>query len=235
MIAENVRNVRQRIENACRRAGRSPDEVTLVAVTKAFSTEEIRQAVEAGVFDIAENYVQELRRKREALNDPRIRWHFIGHLQSNKVKFIAEWIHLIHSVDSVRLGREISSQASRLNRTIDCLVEVNTTGEKSKFGISGGEVVHVVKELNTLQNVRTLGLMTVGEFTPDPNDSRPAFRTLRELRERMKENGIGLTHLSMGMTNDFETAIEEGATIVRIGTAIFGERKKVQREALIQT
>jgi pyridoxal phosphate enzyme (YggS family) len=226
MIAENVANIREQIASACERAGRSVDEVTLVAVSKAFESSHIREAVEAGVFDVGENYVQELSRKRGELRDERVRWHFVGHLQRNKVKYVAEWIHLIHSVDSLDLGREINKQAYRHGRTVDVLIEVNTSGEKTKHGVHPNEVAELAKGLKELPNLLIRGLMTIGPFLPDPDSSRPAFRMLREIKDRLEDKDIRLSHLSMGMTNDFKVAIEEGATIVRVGTGIFGERQK---------
>lgn len=226
MVAENVKTIRERIVSACGRAGRYPDEVTLVAVAKMFGAEMVSEVLNAGVVDIGENYVQELHRKREKLTDERIQWHFIGHLQRNKVKELASWIHLIHSIDSKRLAEEISHQAAMKGRTVDILVEVNTSGEQTKFGITPEETPTFVRELRGLPNIHVAGLMTMGPFLPNPDDSRPAFRTLRKLRDRLQDNGIRIPHLSMGMSNDFEVAIEEGATIVRIGTAIFGKRVK---------
>jgi len=228
MIAENLQKTHQRIASACKRVGRDPAEVTLIAVTKAFSTQQIRQVLDTGIYDIGENYVQELQRKHAELNDARIRWHFIGHLQSNKVKYITKWIFLIHSVDSLKLGKEISRWGTQFGRTIDCLVEVNTTGETTKFGVSLEQAPSFVKELVHLPNMNVAGLMTIGPLLPDPEQCRPAFQMLRGLRDSLESEGLKLPHLSMGMTNDFEVAIEEGATMVRIGTAIFGERPKVK-------
>jgi pyridoxal phosphate enzyme (YggS family) len=225
MVAENVENVRKRIAAACARAGRSPDDITLIAVTKTFSAEHIREALRAGVNDIGENYVQEFQQKRETLEHENIRWHFIGHLQSNKVKYIIESTYLIHSVDSFRLGEEIAKRAAKCDRHLDILVEVNTTGEQTKSGVQPEVAAGLVKDLQKLSNVTVAGLMTIGPFLPDPEQSRPAFRLLYEVRQKIQDEiGIRLPHLSMGMTNDFEVAIEEGTTLVRIGTAIFGKR-----------
>ncbi len=228
MIRDNIESIRQRIDAACAKARRNPTEVTLLAVSKTFPVEAIAEAVDAGLKDVGENYVQELLEKREALLHKRdIRWHFIGHLQSNKVKYIAGWIHLIHAVDNVGLAREIDKRASQAKRLIDVLVEVNTTGEQSKFGVKPEETVEFVESLAEFQNIRIAGLMTIGPFLPDPEGSRPMFRTLRLLKEeiaRLNQPNVKMKHLSMGMTGDFEVAIDEGATIVRIGTAIFGKR-----------
>ena len=224
MVAENVKNIRRRISSACLRAGRNPDEVLLVAVTKIFSAGMVKEVVDAGINDVGENFVQELCQKKDELRDERIRWHFIGHLQRNKVKEIASWIHLIHSVDSRRLAEEISKHAARAGRTMNILVEVNTSGEATKFGVAPENAPALVKELVRIPDICVSGLMTLGPFEPDPEDSRQAFRTLRQLRDLLQDDGIRLPHLSMGMSNDFEVAVEEGATCVRLGTAIFGIR-----------
>ena len=226
MVAENITKIRQRIAVACTRAGRTSDEVALIAVSKTFNSRLIREALSAGVRDIGENYIQELRTKREELSNEKICWHFVGHLQSNKVKYIAPWIHCIHAVDTLSLGKEIAKHAGHAGRTLTILVEVNTSGEPSKFGILPGATVSLLKQLSLLQNVHLDGLMTIGPFLPDPESSRPSFRMLNELKKEVEKEGIPIAHLSMGMTNDFEIAIEEGATMIRIGTAIFGSRAK---------
>ncbi|MEW6510453.1 MAG: YggS family pyridoxal phosphate-dependent enzyme [Bacteroidota bacterium] len=229
MISERIDAIRQRIDFACRRAGRSAADVTLIAVTKTLPAEAVRETVAAGTADVGENYVQELLAKRRQLEDVAIRWHFVGHLQSNKVRQIAEWIHLIHAVDSAGLFREIDRRAERAGRVIDCLIEVNTTGEGSKFGVRPDDVTMLVREAASCSHVRIAGLMTIGPFLPNPEGSRPMFRRLRELRDEIRAMGqsnVTMQHLSMGMTGDFEVAIEEGATLLRIGTAIFGPRIK---------
>jgi len=229
MISANIESVRGRIAAACRRAGRRPEDITLVAVSKTFPAERIREVVRAGVSDIGENYVQEVLPKREALAGEPIRWHFIGHLQSNKAKSIAAWVTMVHTLDSQALAQELDARAARANRTIDALVEVNTTGEQSKFGISPDQVLPFVRSLEGFPHIRICGLMTIGPFLPDPEGSRPMFRRLRELREtlaRHSQQNLDPVHLSMGMTGDFEVAVEEGATLLRIGTALFGSRPK---------
>lgn len=231
MIPENIQQVRLRIASACTRAGRKPSEVTLVAISKTFPGSIVGDAVRAGVRDIGENYVQELLEKREQLADEDIRWHFVGHLQSNKVKYIADWVHLIHALDSDGVAREIDKRAEKAHRVIDVLIEVNTTGESSKFGVQPDRAAGFVKSLAPYANIRIAGLMTIGPFLPDPESSRPMFRQLRHLKEEVTalgQSNVAMTHLSMGMTGDFEVAIEEGATLVRIGTAIFGSRKRSQ-------
>jgi len=229
MIAESLENIRGRIRQACVRTGRDPSEVTLVAVAKTFPVDRVREAVAAGAVDIGENYVQELQEKQKALRTEHVRWHFIGHLQRNKVRFIAPWIAMIHSVDNIALAREIDEHARKAGRIIDCLIEVNTTGEQSKFGVQPDDAVKLVGELDGFSSVRLDGFMTIGPFLPDPEGSRPMFRILRELRDEAasrRQANAPMRHLSMGMTGDFEVAIEEGATLIRIGTAIFGPRKK---------
>ncbi|HEY4643773.1 MAG TPA: YggS family pyridoxal phosphate-dependent enzyme [Bacteroidota bacterium] len=226
-ISDNIRAVRQRIDDACRRAGRNPNEVTLIAVTKAFDSTRITEAVREGVCDIGENFVQELLGKREQVLDGNIRWHFIGHVQTNKVKSLVEVVHLIHSVDSYRVAEEVEKRASKVGRTVDVLLEVKTTGEATKYGVPPEEAKALVKKIAPFEHVRIRGLMTIGPFSPDPEESRPCFRKLRELSENIAAQSIEnveMTHLSMGMTNDFEVAVEEGATLVRLGTALFGPR-----------
>jgi pyridoxal phosphate enzyme (YggS family) len=226
MVAENIDHIRARIAAACERAKRSDREVTLVAVAKTFGSIPVLEAVRAGVADIGENYVQEFLEKREHFDAEPIRWHFIGHLQTRKVKSIIDTVSVIHSVDSTRLGAEIAECAVRAGKTMDVLVEVNTTGEGTKFGVAPAGAPGLVRELAGFAGLRVAGLMTIGPFLPDPEASRPAFRMLAEIRSGLSRVGMTLPHLSMGMTNDFEVAIEEGATIVRIGTAIFGRRMK---------
>jgi PLP dependent protein len=229
MIAENLKNLRNRIEQVCQKYGRKIDDVQLIAVTKTFSIELIREAFDAGQIDFGENYVQELEEKHEAFTERIIRWHFIGHLQSNKVKYIADYVNLIHSVDDLNLGKEISKRAERCNRVQDVLVEVHTTDEATKFGVQPEHSIALIKELSQLSHLRVCGLMTMGPFSDDPNDSRSSFRCVADLKKQIEAEGImnvHMRHLSMGMTHDFEVAIEEGATLVRIGTAIFGRRIK---------
>jgi len=225
MIAQNIELLKGRIGEACRRSGRIPADVRLIAVSKTFDSERIREAAAAGLTDFGENYVQEFRSKYDDLRDLPLRWHFIGHLQTNKVKYITDSVHLIHSLDDVKLAREIQKRAEG---TVDVLIEVHTTDEATKSGVMPSDVLSLVKELAGYDKVRIRGLMTMGPFSDDPNDSRPSFRTIAGLRKKIEVEAIAnvsMEHLSMGMTHDFEVAIEEGATMVRIGTAIFGKRK----------
>jgi len=229
MISDNIDRIREKISRACARAGRTPSEVTLLAVAKTFPAGAVREAIEAGVTDIGENYVQELLAKRGVLPGAAVRWHFIGHLQSNKVRQIAPWIHMIHAVDSAALAIEIDRRASKEGRVIECLIEVNTTGERTKFGAAPAQVAPLVRSLSSCDSISLAGLMTIGPFLPDPEGSRPMFRRLRQLRDEIAALGqanVSMRHLSMGMTGDFEVAIDEGATLIRIGTAIFGPRMR---------
>lgn len=233
MVADKLIDVRNKISAVCSRCGRRPEDVLLVAVSKTFGIVDLRQAIDAGQLDFGENYVQELQAKRKDLISPSIRWHFIGHLQSNKVKYIVDYVHLIQSVDNERIAQEIQRQAERASRTINVLIEVHSTDEATKFGVLPAQTIELVKGISRLPRVNILGLMTLGPFSDDPNDSRPAFRELADLKRRIEKEGIdrvSMCHLSMGMTHDFEVAIEEGATIVRIGTAIFGKRTTVLNE-----
>jgi hypothetical protein len=216
-IAANLRAVRERIDAACARAGRSPDEVTLIAVSKGFSADEVATAYEAGQRDFGENRVQEAVAKIDALAARGIepRWHLIGHLQTNKAKLAAGRFAIVHSVDSLRLAQELSKHAHRL----PVLLEVNVAREAGKFGFVPEEVAPALSSIALLAHLDVRGLMTVAPLTDDPEAVRPVFRGLRELRD-----ALGLREVSMGMTNDHEVAIEEGATIVRVGRAIFGER-----------
>ncbi|MBM4167608.1 MAG: YggS family pyridoxal phosphate-dependent enzyme [Ignavibacteria bacterium] len=229
MIAENIEKTRRHIHEACARCGRDPNNILIVAVSKTKSAREVETAAAAGLRDFGENYVQELNRKRDELCSLPLRWHFIGHLQTNKVKYIAGFVHLVHSVDNVRVAEELHKRAKQHGRVLDVLIEVHTTDEPTKYGVPPGEVLQLVRTLAPLDGIKIRGLMTMGPFSDDPEDSRGSFRALRELQETIRREGIeavSVDELSMGMTHDYEVAIEEGATILRIGTAIFGGREK---------
>lgn len=229
MIAENLRNIRSEIDSVCHRIGRNPEEIGLIAVSKTVEHDKILEAYDAGQRDFGENYVQELRRKQEKITAAGLHWHFLGHLQTNKVKFLIDSVTLIHSVDSFRLAEEIEHQASRRKRRIDVLIEVHTTDEATKSGVAPDDVIPLVELMSALQYVNVAGLMTIGPFQPDPETARPCFRRLRQLKQEIEEcqfPGVSLNHLSMGMTNDYTVALEEGATLLRIGTAIFGQRSR---------
>ncbi|MBM4165731.1 MAG: YggS family pyridoxal phosphate-dependent enzyme [Ignavibacteria bacterium] len=224
-IAENVRSVKENIASICKRTGRNPNEITIVAVTKTFPKEIILEVLQTNLFDIGENFVQELREKKEQIHDERIRWHFIGHLQRNKVKYIAPWISVIHSVDSVELAVEINKRAEQSSRTIEVFLEVHTTNEDTKHGIKPEETILIAKEMQKFSNIHLNGLMTMGPLSDNAEDARPSFKMLRKLKTDLYYNGIDAPQLSMGMSGDYEIAIEEGATMIRLGTALFGERK----------
>jgi len=219
-IETNLREVQGRIARACERSHRSPGEITLVAITKGVDVSAIRAAFDCGIRNFGENRVQEAEGKIAQLADlkPDVTWHMVGHLQSNKAKAAVELFDIIHSVDSVRLAEILSRRAEK---TLPVLLEVNVSGEATKGGFSVGETEAAVKAIKQLPNLKMLGLMTVAPFVADPEEVRPVFRKLRELRD-----SLGLEHLSMGMTDDFEVAVEEGATMLRIGRAIFGERRQ---------
>jgi len=225
-VAENLEAVKERVAAACQRAGRSPDEVAVVAVSKTFPATLVAEACRAGLTDIGENRVQEAADKIpqvEALGS-HPRWHLVGHLQTNKVKTALGLFDIIHSVDSLRLAEAISRQtdiqSGRRPGPAPVLLEVNVGGEASKFGFTPAEAGRAVEQMERLPGLSVQGLMTVAPLSADPEEVRPVFRELRHLRD-----ALGLRHLSMGMTDDFEVAIEEGATMVRIGRAIFGPRE----------
>ena len=226
MLRENLDTVRENIGQACRRAGRSPEEVTLIAVSKTKPVEMIMEAYEAGVRDFGENKVQELTDKIAQLPSD-IRWHMIGHLQRNKVKYVVGRVALIHSVDSLRLAEEISREAVKQGTEVKILIEVNAAGEESKFGVTPAETEALARAAAALPGIRVCGLMTIAPLTENAEDNRIFFRTLRNLSVDMERKNIDNVHmvcLSMGMTGDYETACEEGSTFVRVGTGIFGER-----------
>lgn len=226
MIKENLELVRQNIKNACEKAGRRPDEVTLIAVSKTKPVFMLKEAYSAGSREFGENKVQEIMDKYPQLPSD-IHWHMIGHLQRNKVKYIIDKATLIHSVDSLRLAEEISSQAEKKQVTANILVEINIAQEESKFGISREEAIQLVKNIAKLPHISVKGLMTIAPFVTNPEDNRKYFRQIRELSvDIAKENidNVTMSILSMGMTGDYMVAIEEGATMVRVGTGIFGER-----------
>jgi hypothetical protein len=215
-IAERVAHVRQRVERATERSGRSPADVTIVAVSKSFPPQAIEEAVAAGITHVGESRVQEAAAKIPGLRRLPITWHLVGHLQTNKAKTALELFDIIHSVDSLHLAEVLSHHAQR---RLPVLLEVNVAGEASKFGLLPSEVVAAAQAVARLPHLDLRGLMTVAPWAGDPEAVRPVFRELHRLRD-----ALGLPELSMGMTDDFELAIEEGATLVRIGRAIFGER-----------
>ncbi|MDO5131566.1 MAG: YggS family pyridoxal phosphate-dependent enzyme [Eubacteriales bacterium] len=226
MIANNIQSVEKRIAEACRRAGRSREDVTLICVTKTMPVEDLQQAYDAGQRCFGENRVQEIIEKYPQL-PPDVQWHMIGHLQRNKVKYLMDRAVMVHSVDSAPLAQAISREAVKAGRIMDILLEVNAAGEESKFGLGYGDVLPLIREIAPLPGIRICGLMTVAPYTEDPETNRVFFKKLRELSvdigQRCIDN-VSMHILSMGMTGDFEVAIEEGATHIRVGTAIFGQR-----------
>jgi len=227
-IKSNLAQVRERIEMATQRAGRDPGSVRLVAISKGHPVDAIRLAYAAGVTEFGENRAREGRNKVEELRTLAISWHFVGHLQSNKVKYVLGTYQLLHSLDRMSLATEIDKRARRASIVQPCLVQVNVSGEESKFGLPPGEVGSFLDRVSKLGGVKVEGLMMIAPLVDDPEEARPFFRRLRELAEELRPRlppTVSLSDLSMGMTNDYEVAVEEGATIVRIGRAIFGERQ----------
>lgn len=230
MLQDNLIQVEQNIEEACRRAGRDRSEVTLIAVSKTKPVETLQEAYDLGVRVFGENKVQEMADKYEVLPKD-IRWHLIGHLQRNKVKYIIDKAVRIHSVDSLRLAQTIEKEAKKHNLTAHILIEVNVAREESKFGIFPEDLEALVDEIAKLPHIQVDGLMTIAPFVPDPEENRPVFRELRKLSvdiSAKKVDNVNMSVLSMGMTNDYQVAIEEGATMVRVGTGIFGARNYAQ-------
>jgi hypothetical protein len=216
MIAENIKAVTQRITRSCEKCGRSASAVSLVCVTKEATVAQMKEALNAGATIFGENRVQDAVAKHRAIGD-KIAWHLIGHLQTNKVKDAVKIFDLIHSVDSLHLAQEIDKQAGSLDKVQDILIQVNTSGEESKFGVTPEAAIDLLKAIAIYPNINIKGLMTIAPEVEDPETVRPYFRSLRELRDKINSSWF----LSMGMTNDFEVAIEEGATLVRVGRAIF--------------
>ncbi len=226
MIQENLHQVQENIKNACEKAGREPAEVTLIAVSKTKPLSMLQEAYRAGARDFGENKVQELVDKIPQMPSD-VRWHFIGHLQRNKVKYIVDKVYLIHSVDSLRLAEEISREALKKKVEVDILIEVNVAQEESKFGVSEAELLDLVERAAALPAVHIKGLMTIAPYTENAEDNRGYLRKLKQLSvDIMRKNidNVTMNVLSMGMTGDYMVAVEEGASCVRVGTGIFGER-----------
>jgi len=226
-IADNVKRVRTRIRQAAERAGRDPMSVRLVAASKTVDAARIRAAIAAGVTVLGENYLQETRQKLGQLGRAGVEWHLIGPLQRNKVRYVFDLFDMMHSLDRLELAEEINRRAERLGRRLPVLLEVNVGGEASKSGWPPDRLLSAVRQLAAMPNIQVRGLMTIPPPTPQPHEARPYFRQVRQLRDRLVQEGYdGMTfdELSMGMTADYEVAIEEGATLVRVGTAIFGPR-----------
>ena len=226
MIVENIEHVRENIEKACKKAGRSVDEVTLIAVSKTKPYTDIEEALKSGTLDYGENKVQEMCEKYEIL-PKNIRWHMIGHLQRNKVKYLVGKTELIHSVDSIRLAEQIEKEYAKKDETANILIEVNMAQEESKFGITSQETEELIRKISTFEHIRIKGLMTIAPYTDNPETNRLYFRQMKKLSVDIRDKNIdnvSMDVLSMGMTGDYQVAIEEGSTMVRVGTGIFGER-----------
>lgn len=225
-ISENIENIRKNIDSACKRSGRDPKNVLLLAVSKTVDVDRIKVAVDCGLNSLGENRVQEIMEKYEPMGE-NVKWHLIGHLQTNKVKYIIDKVELIHSVESIKLAEEINKQAKKHNLVMDVLVEVNMADEESKFGVKPEETEGFIRELALMDNIRVRGLMTVAPNVENGEENRVYFRNMKQLLVDINAkniNNINMDILSMGMTGDYETAVEEGATIVRVGTGIFGKR-----------
>ncbi len=222
VVCQNVQRIEERILQACQRSGRSREEIILLGASKYADAEKIRQAYQCGVKVFGESRAQDFLKKLEILKDLPIDWHFIGRLQTNKVKYIIDKVSLIHSVDRPNLAEEINKRAEKIQKVQDVLIEVNVGGEETKGGVSPEELKNLFEYCLNLKNIRVLGLMAIPPYEEDPEKVRPYFIKLRKLKEMLeKDYGIKLPHLSMGMSNDFEVAVEEGATILRIGSALF--------------
>lgn len=226
-MKERLSHVRQRIRAAAEQCGRDPETIRLVAVSKTMPAEKVREGIAAGVTILGENYIQEAREKFELLSSEQVSWHFIGHLQTNKAKYAVRLADLIHSVDSLKLARELDKQAGKIGKVQPILIQVNIGKEASKSGIPAEDAQKLIADISGLDHVSVKGLMVIPPFYNEPEKVRPYFSGLRELRDQIQAAAlpdVEMTELSMGMTGDFEVAIAEGATLVRIGTAIFGER-----------
>lgn len=223
-VKDNLETINKKIKEAALKVNRDPQEIKLVAVTKTATLEQIKEAINEGVKIIGENKVQEAKEKYQVLTTE-VKWHLIGHLQTNKVKYAVEIFDLIHSVDSIKLAKEIDKRSVQFKKTIDVLIEVNISGEETKYGYNPEKVEAFLKEISEFSGIRVRGLMTIPPISKNKEEVRPYFRRLRELSERIRDKNIKnikMDYLSMGMTDDFEIAIEEGANMVRIGRGIFG-------------
>jgi len=227
-IKENVDIILKRIEESAKKSGRDFRDITVIAVSKTVDAQRAKEAVESGIINLGENRVQELVKKYEELKDTNVKWHMIGHLQRNKVKYIIDKVEMIHSVESLSLAEEINKRAAQKNLLCKVLIELNIGGEESKFGISEDSIYEFLKSMEDFENIKVMGLMTVAPFSENPEDVRWVFRKMKNIFDKisgMNYKNTQMKYLSMGMTNDFEIAIEEGANIIRIGTAIFGARE----------
>lgn len=227
-INEQLKQTQEKIHAACRRVNRDPEEVTLLLATKTVPSEKIQVAVDAGYTLLGENKVQELAEKHGGVKNEAAEWHFIGHLQTNKINNVIPYVTGIQSIDRLKLGKKLHNSLTRENRKLDILVQVNTSYEESKFGVAPENAVDLIEELAALDSLRIKGLMTIGKLSANEEETRECFRLLQSVKKQAVERnipGVEMDVLSMGMSGDFETAVEEGATMVRVGTSIFGERE----------
>lgn len=226
MLKDNLKKVEENIQKACDRAGRKREEVTLIAVSKTKPLEDIEEILEENVIDFGENKVQELCDKYEKISRP-VNWHLIGHLQTNKVKYVVDKVTLIHSVDSYKLAEQINKEAKKKNTIVPILLQVNIAKEDTKFGLEKEEVLPLIEQIKDMEGIQIKGLMTIAPFVTNPEENRVHFKNLYQLYVDIKRksiNNVIMDTLSMGMTGDYQVAIEEGATMIRVGTGIFGER-----------
>lgn len=222
-IKENLENIRYQIRKTAQKVGKNPSAIELVVVTKLVNVEQIKEAVAAGIDIIGENRVQEAKEKFSQLEDYKIKWHLIGHLQKNKVKKAIEIFDMIQSVDRLELAQEIDKNAAQINKIMDILIQINISGKENQFGLPPALAVEIIQEMSKFKNIRIKGLMTIAPLVSNPEDARPYFRTLARLRDKIPPiENVQMKYLSMGMSNDFEVAIEEGSNMVRIGRLIFG-------------
>jgi PLP dependent protein len=227
VLKKRLSNVKERIKKAAINCGRDPDTIRLVAVSKTIPEDMVREAIKAGAYILGENYIQEAGNKINALSAYPVSWHFIGHLQSNKAKYAVKLFDMIHTVDSLKLAKELNKQAKKINKIQKILIQVNISMESTKSGVHEEDAQKLIKEISLFENISIKGLMTMPPFFNNPEEAGPCFSALRNLRDKIRDGAIkniNMQELSMGMTGDFEVAIKQGATLVRIGTAIFGER-----------
>ena len=225
-LKKNIENVLTRVKDAAIVSHREPSDIELVAVTKTVDVDVIDEAIDYGILHMGESRVQELLKKYEQIGNV-VKWHLIGHLQRNKVKYIIDKVDIIHSLDSFKLAKEIDKRAENINRIIECLLQVNISEEKTKYGVSPKDVEHILRDITSLNNIKIVGLMTIAPHVGDREQIRQCFRTLKNIFDRMSEidfPNVKMKYLSMGMSDDFEIAIQEGANFIRVGTSIFGER-----------
>ncbi|MCT4598200.1 MAG: YggS family pyridoxal phosphate-dependent enzyme [Vallitalea sp.] len=230
-IKDNIKLVLDNIEKAAKKVGRDPNEITLIAVSKTKPIEFIEEALKSNIINMGENKVQEIREKYEMINT-KAKWHMIGHLQTNKVKYIIDKVSLIHSVDSLKLAQKIDSQAEKIGIKMDILIQLNIANEDTKFGLMSEEITDFIIEVSQLNNINIKGLMTIAPYVEDSEENRQIFREIKQLAVDIKRKNIdnvNMDILSMGMTNDYTVAIEEGSTMVRVGTGIFGKRDYSKR------